>query len=242
MRLPIVMYHEVDTKNLGKYIISPREFEEDIMYLKKEGYTTINIEDLIAFEYNNVNLPEKPIMLTFDDGYSSIYSYILPILKKYDCKIVLSIVGEYVDKSTKEKYPNGYLNWSQVKELVDSPYVEIQNHTYEMHGMSKRNGCKIIKGESYDEYKMKLLNDIGYLQRLIKEKTGYAPKAFTYPFGVTCKECNEILEDMGFTTTLSCYSGVNLLSGNKKELYELKRFNRPSGINRKKFFSQFEIK
>lgn len=242
VRLPIIMYHEVNSKGLGKYIISPQEFEEDIIYLKKEGYTTINIEDLIAFEYNNIKLPEKPIMLTFDDGYSSSYTHILPILKKYDCKIVVSIVGEYVDKSTKGTYPNGYLNWPQVKELVDSTYVEIQNHTYSMHELSKRKGCKIIKGESFNEYKTEIIDNIGYLQLLIEEKTGYRPRAFTYPFGITCKECDEILEGMGFIVTLSCYSGVNLLSGNKEELYELKRFNRPSGINRIKFFSQFEIK
>lgn len=240
VRLPIIMYHEVNTKGLGTYVISPREFEEDIIYLKKEGYTTIDIEDLVAFEYNNINLPEKPIMLTFDDGYFSMYTYILPILEKYDCKAVISIVGEYVDQSTEKQYPNGYLNWSQVKELEASPNVEIQNHTYSMHELSKRKGCKIIKGESFDDYKTELLDDIGYLQLLIEENTGNKPKAFTYPFGITCKECDEILEEIGFIATLSCYSGVNVLKGDKEELYELKRFNRPSGINRVKFFKQFE--
>nr|WP_312578614.1 polysaccharide deacetylase family protein [Sedimentibacter sp.] len=240
IRLPIIMYHEINSKNLGKYIVSPQELEEDIVFLKNSGYTTITIEDLIAFEYNDAKLPEKPIMLTFDDGYYSSYSYILPIFEKYNCKAVISIVGEYVDESTKSEYSNGYINWSQVKELVDSPYIEIQNHTYAMHELSERKGCKIIEGESYDKYKMQILDDVGYLQMLIQEKTGYTPKAFTYPFGITCKECDEILEEMGFMATLSCYSGVNLLSGNIEELYELKRFNRPSGINRANFFKQFE--
>lgn len=240
VRLPIIMYHEVNTKNLGNYIVSPLELEEDIIYLKKEGYTTINIEDLVAFEYNNIDLPKKPLMLTFDDGYFSSYSYILPILKKYDCKAVISIVGKYVDESTEATYPNGYVNWSQVKELVDSPYVEIQNHTYSMHEISEKKGCKIIKDESFDEYKTRIVDDIGHLQLLMEEKTSYTPKAFIYPFGITCKECDEVLKEMGFTATLTCYSGVNLLSGNTEELYGLKRFNRPSGINRTKFFKQLE--
>jgi len=234
------MYHEINTKNLGEYVVSPKELEDDLVYLKNAGYTTITIEDLIAFEYDDAKLPEKPIMLTFDDGYYSSYSYILPIFEKHNCKAVISIVGEYVDESTKEQYPNGYINWSQVKDLVDSPYVEIQNHTYAMHELSNRKGCKIIQGESFDEYKMQILDDIGYFQLLIQEKTGYTPKAFTYPFGIICKECDTVLEEIGFRATLSCYSGVNLLSRNIEELYGLKRFNRPSGINRAVFFKQFE--
>jgi len=239
-RLPIIMYHEVDTKNLGKYIVSPKELEEDIIYLAKEGYTTITIEDLIAFEYNDIPLPQKPIMITFDDGYYSSCTLILPILQKYNCKAVISIVGKYVDESTDATYSNPYLNWAQVKELVDSPYVEIQNHSYSMHDLSKRKGCSIIKGESYDKYKNKIIEDVGYLQSQINEKTGYTPKAFTYPYGIICEECDEILEELGFIATLSCYSGVNLLSKNQKELYKLKRYNRPSGINRVNFFKQFD--
>jgi len=239
-RLPIIMYHEVNTKNLGKYVISPKELEEDIIYLKKEGYRTITIEDLIAFEYNDILLPEKPIMITFDDGYYSSCTHILNILQKYDCKAVISIVGKYVDESTNDIYPNAYLNWSQVKELVDSPYIEIQNHSYSMHELSKRKGCSILKGESYDKYKSEIIDDIGFLQSQIEEKTGYTPKAFTYPFGIICKECDEILEELGFFATLSCFSGVNLLSKTQEELYTLKRYNRPSGINRANFFKQFE--
>ncbi len=78
VRLPIIMYHEVNTKNLGKYIVSPKELEEDIIYLINEGYTTITIEDLIAFEYNDIELPEKPIMITFDDGYYSSCKHYTP--------------------------------------------------------------------------------------------------------------------------------------------------------------------
>lgn len=242
IKLPIIMYHKVskNLKSLGKYTISPKEFEEDLIYLKKQGYTTIGVEDLIAYEYNNIDLPEKPIMLTFDDGYISAYTYIYPILKEYNCKAVISIVGEYVDTSTKNPYPDPYLNWTQVEELISSENIEIQNHTYSMHKLGNREGCRIMKGESYEKYKEAILKDVGNFQLLIKEKTGYLPKAFTYPYGFSCKECSSILREMGFLVTITCDTGINLLSGNIDELYELKRINRPSGINRVQFFSQFE--
>ena len=92
VRLPIIMYHHVlkDSNKWGKYIVSPKEVEKDIIYLKEQGYTTILMEDLINFVYNNGKLPDKPILLTFDDGYMSNYTYVLPLLKKYDCKAVVS--------------------------------------------------------------------------------------------------------------------------------------------------------
>ncbi len=240
--LPIIMYHNV-SKNprlLGKYTISQKELEEDIIYLKEQGYTTIVVEDLIAFEYNGISLPEKPIMLTFDDGYSNINRYVLPLLEKYDCKAVVSIIGEYVEKSSENNYSDPYLNWTQINELIDSGYIEIQNHTYSMHTLDNRKGCSIMKGESYEEYKEAILKDVGKLQQLMKEKTGYTPNAFTYPYGFSCEECTEILKDMGFLSTITCNVGVNSLRGKENELYELKRVNRPTGINHASFFAEFD--
>lgn len=243
IKLPIIMYHHIlkNPRYWGKYVVSPDDFEKDIIYLKKEGYTTIVMQDLIDFVYKKKELPEKPIMLTLDDGYSTNYTYILPILEKYDCKAVISIVGEYVDKCTEDPVCNTtYLNWEQVKELVESPYVEIQNHSYSMHENAKRRGSCKMKGESYEEYRRALLDDVGKMQILMEEKTGYVPVAYTYPYGFISKESTTILTDMGFLATLSCYTGVNMLSGNKDELFELKRFNRPNGIDQKQFFKQFE--
>ncbi|KAF5037575.1 polysaccharide deacetylase family protein [Sedimentibacter saalensis] len=242
VRLPVLMYHKVlkNRNSLGKYTVLPSELEADLIYMKEHGYTTVTVEDLVAYVYNDVSLPEKPIMLTFDDGFRSYYTYVLPLLEKYESKAVMSIIGEYVDKSSEDKNLNPYLNWSQVEELQASPYVEIQNHSYAMHKLNNRVGCTILDGESYDEYKKVIVNDVGYLQLLISGKTGYTPSAFTYPFGAMCKECKKILREMGFLASLSSTSGVNILTGDEDDLYELKRINRPSGINHDEFFKMLE--
>lgn len=243
IRLPIIMYHHVlkNSKYWGKYVISPDDFENDIIYLKKEGYTTIVMQDLIDYVYTKKELPEKPIILTLDDGFLTNYTYILPILEKYNCKAVVSIVGKYVDDCSDASGCNStYLNWSQVKELVESEYIEIQNHSYSMHEDSVRRGSCKKKSETYEEYKKALNDDVGKMQILIEEKTGYKPSTFTYPYGFISKESDQILKEMGFLATLSCYKGLNLLTGNKDELHELKRFNRPKGINQEQFFKQFE--
>ena len=70
VEVPVVMYHSMlkDEARHGQYVISPEEFENDLQYLQSHGYTTILIEDLIAYTKGG-SLPEKPVLLTFDDGY-----------------------------------------------------------------------------------------------------------------------------------------------------------------------------
>lgn len=242
VRLPIIMYHQIlkDKKTWGKYVISPDDFEKDLIYFIENGYTTITMQDLIDFAYNDKELPEKPIMITFDDGYLTSKVYVLPLLKKYNLKAVVSIVGEFTDRFSEnkdERISYAHLTWDDVNELIDSGHIEIQNHSYNMHKFTKRKGITKLRKESLEDYRKSLNNDILHMQDLVENKTGYKPLAFTYPFGSVCKDAEPILRDMGFLALLTCNEGVNLLSGDKEELFCLKRYNRPYGIDRVKFFS-----
>ena len=80
VRVPVIMYHAVmdDASRLGKYVISPEELESDFKWLSENGYTAILSEDLINYTENGAALPEKPILLTFDDGYYNNYLYAYP--------------------------------------------------------------------------------------------------------------------------------------------------------------------
>lgn len=242
VRLPIIMYHQIlkDKNTWGKYVISPNDFEKDLIYFVENGYTSITMQDLIDFAYNDKELPEKPIMITFDDGYLTSKVYVLPLLKKYNLKAVVSIVGEFTDRFSEnkdERISYAHVTWDDVNELINSGYIEIQNHSYNMHKTSKRKGITKLKKESLEDYRKALNNDILHMQDLIESKTGYKPLAFTYPFGSVCKDAEPILRDMGFLALLTCNEGVNMLSGDKEELFSLKRYNRPYGIDRVKFFS-----
>ena len=101
VEIPIVMYHSLlkDEARHGKYVISPAEFENDLQYLKKHGYTTILMSDLIAYTQGK-ELPGKPVLLTFDDGYYNNYLYAFELAKQYQCKFVISPIGYYADQYT----------------------------------------------------------------------------------------------------------------------------------------------
>ncbi len=229
VRLPIIMYHEVKTCNTGKDVILPSEFEKDLKYLLEYKFETITMKDLIDYVYDSAPLPQNPIILTFDDGYLNNYRYVFPLLKKYKMKIVFSIIGKNTDDFTNIPDDNldySHVTWAQLHEMVSSGYVEVQNHTYNMHKTSKRFGCSIKPGESDPDYEKALKGDIERLQALIKLSTGAEPTAFAYPYGKYCEKTDEILKKMGFKATLSCRYGINLISMNPDDLWGLKRLCR----------------
>ena len=242
--VPIIMYHSIlkDPSRSNKYTVTPAVLEEDLKYIKDKGYTTVTIADLISYVYDDSPLPEKPIVLTFDDGHYNNYGYLFPLLEKYDMKAVISIVGSYTDKFTETDEANliySYLRWKDIKELMDTGRIEFQNHTYNLHSNTgKRIGTKKIKGETDEHYKSILKDDILKLQQEFEENTNYTPKCFTYPFGGISNASLDIIKELGFKASLSCEQGINKLTKNPNSLYLLKRYNRPSYISTYNFFQK----
>lgn len=244
--LPIIMYHHISKKQsaLGDYVVSPEQFENDIIYFQELGYTSISVDELIKFSEGKFTMPEKPIMITFDDGYLSFYEYAFPILKKYNVKAVLSIIGRYTDLYSECDDRNvnyAHVTWDNVKELAKSGLVEIENHTYDLHTLNERKGSTIKAGESEDCYKQMLSGDIKTLQEKIKSVTGKTPLAFTYPFGRMCKQSYQIISDMGFKVSFGCEEKVNYLDKENPYLYKLRRFNRASGKSSYYFFKNILV-
>lgn len=240
--LPIIMYHQVKPYKLGENAISPYEFESDLKYLSKNNYTTITMTQLIDYEYNNKALPLKPIILSFDDGYLNNYVYVFPLLKKYNMKMVFSIVGKSTDDFTNIPSTNlnySHVTWNQLKEMTDSGYVEVQNHTNNLHITSNgRIGCMQKSNESLPHYVQVMIDDIGKLQEKITLMTGKTPNTFAYPYGRASKNTDPILKKLGFKASFSCNYGVNLISKNAEELFDLKRINRSHGQSIEKIITE----
>jgi len=232
--VPIIMYHLVteNSRYIGKYGIRPSQLEEDLKYLRDNGYNTVVMQDLIDFVVDGKRLPANPVVLTFDDGNSSDYKYLFPLLKQYEMKAVICIIGSAVDKMTEEhaKYPKGRypnLNWAQVVEMHESGLLEVQSHGYNVHGKA---GSGRLKRESEGEYHSRLAADLTKLQGLCEEHLGYKPNTFCYPLGVISKESRAVLEELGFVASLSCQEGINVITYEDKAcLFKLNRNNRPSG-------------
>lgn len=242
--VPIIMYHSVlkDTALSGKYIVTPDTLINDIKYLKSSGYTFVSIEELVNYTQSQGELPEKPVILSFDDGYYNNYGYVKPILEKYDAKAVFAVVGSYTDEYSKTNIANltyGYMRWTDIYDLFLSSRTEVANHSYDFHSTDKgRKGAMRKEGEAVEEYKSLFRADTSKAQERFLQKTGFAPIIYVYPFGASSPESEDVIKEMGFKASLSCNEGVNLITRDPNCLFMLKRYNRPSGINTSDFFAR----
>ncbi|WP_099205035.1 polysaccharide deacetylase family protein [Scatolibacter rhodanostii] len=240
--VPVVMYHSLlkDPSRHGEYVISPDTLEKDLTYLKENGYETVVVQDLINYT-NGGNLPAKPVMITFDDGYYNNYLYGMEIAEKLDCKFVVSPIVSVTELFTASQEENAYyshLTWDMLKEMSDSGRIEVQNHSYDMHTIGARKGVKKKQGESDESYKKAIENDLLKAQDEIEKHVGKRPTAFAYPFGAVSKTTPELIKEMGFSATLTSAEKISVITRDKDSLYNLGRFVRPSGITTKEFFEK----
>jgi len=232
--LVIVMYHAICPGRCEKYVIPPKLLEEDLKYLKDNGYAGIKVADLINFQEKDTPLPEKPVVLTFDDGNRTNYIHAFPLLKKYDMKAVMAVVGAFTDSNYKkdgcrDETCKTYLTYAQMKEMAESGLVEIQNHSYDLHKVAKRNGMKMMSGETFEEYERVLKADLSRLEQKLEENAGIRCTAIAFPFGAYTKHSTvEVVKKLDYKASLTCNEGVNYIH-KQTDLFMLKRYNRAYG-------------
>ena len=240
--LPVLMYHEVKYEDLGKDVILPEEMESDLRYLAREGYTTVHMADVLAYVYDRAPLPEKPILLTFDDGYGSNYQYLFPLLREYGAKAVISVIGRSADEFSllpERESPYVHATWAQLLEMRSSGLVELQNHSYDMHkdGETAR-GCGRSRNEAGLDYERRVRADADRLQEELYRLTGSPATTFAYPYGFYDSVLEGLMEEIGFSSTLTCDFGVNRITHDPACLRGMKRICRSHGIDLESLLEQ----
>lgn len=246
--LPILMYHSLlnDPSRQNDYVLSPEVFEQDLLYLRDNGYTAISADELADYVYDGAPLPDKPVMITFDDAHLNTLTYGLPLLEKYDMRAVVSVIGEFTEQSSAEDDHNpnySYLTWEEVKAIEATGRFEIGNHTYDMHkGKGARRGIAKKRGEDEKSYTDAVSLDILKLQDALERYSGVRPTVFAYPFGEICEESKPLIKQLGFRMSFSCTEKINRIDQYDTGcLYCLGRFNRPSFISTADFMKRCGI-
>lgn len=244
--VPVVMYHSLLPGGNSDYVIDPALLEQDLIYLQQQGYTTVVMADLLAYVQEGTPLPDKPVMLTFDDGYYNNYLYAHPLLKQYGMKALLSPIGSvsefYSDHPEEQNKPRySHVTWTQLAEMVKSGVWEIGHHSYDLHRTDKgRRGVAQKKGEPDATYRQRLTEDLQKATTLLKKHVGVTPTTFTYPFGAHTAGTDPILKEAGFAATLSCVERVSRITRSPDSLWRIGRHRRPPGIDSHRFFTQLE--
>lgn len=245
--LPIIMYHSILKSNSaqGTYVISPDVFEADIKYLQEHGYTTVFVSEVVAYVESGQPLPEKPVILSFDDGNLNNLTYIVPLLEKYGMKAVISVVGEFVEQAVAEDDHNpayAYLTWEEICLALESGLVEIGNHTFALHSTGGRRGASPRQGETQEEFQQFLRQDLQKLQDNLKEYCNLTPIVFVYPYGLIHPDSLDVVKSLGFKASFSCNEEINYITRNANCLFCLGRYNRPAGISTAAFMKKIEAR
>ena len=120
--VPVLYYHSVDPSEANEVIISPEKLREELTFIKDSGYTTLTMSELNDYILNNAPIPEKSIVITFDDGYADNYANAFPILKELDMKATIFVISNFTDND------GYYMTSQQIKEMSDYG-IDIQSHT-----------------------------------------------------------------------------------------------------------------
>lgn len=188
--VPILCYHGVldEAWGLKGLFVKVDEFEAQMKYLSENGYTTLFISEL-----PKANLYEKPIVLTFDDGYLDVYTNAYPILQKYNLKANLYIISSYF---------NGvYMTTDMVKELSKSPLIEIGSHTITHVALSSVTDEEDLEHEIRDskvaleELTGKNIDILAYPTGAYNDKVLELTKKY-YKYGLSTKVGKEDPEDL----------------------------------------------
>ncbi len=240
VELPVLMYHSVTTSGKSRYIVTPEQMEQDLVAILDASFTPVFASEVIAYAAGEGTLPEKPVLLTFDDGHYNVLKNVLPLFEKYGACGVVCVIGKYTEyasthigESHKESY--SYLTWDDISLLEKSGFFEIGNHSYDMHEFSPRYGIGRIKGESDEVYREKFLSDTKRLECKIEQCGCRKPRVYAYPFGRYNKVAKTALVSCGYAMTLTCEEGISKIKrGDKESVLQLKRFNRESSYSSQK--------
>lgn len=217
--LYILMYHDLvqgDGQGLNNWMLTRDRFREDLEWLAGHGYTTVLPRELAAGE----PLPERAVMLTFDDGYASSYQLAYPLLQEYGAKAAVALIVSLTDNGDPE-----YLSWDMCREMDQSGLVELGSHTYDLHRDSPR-GVRRLPGESREEYEARVLPDLQRSIDLIEEQVGRPPGYFAYPYGQKDSWAAGFIAEHFSLTVITRHGSCDLSKG----LYSLKRCNVSMGV------------
>ena len=162
-RVPIFMYHASSEHNpgsLSELYVRPSEFEAQIRHLANNGYTFVTFDDW--FNLHNI---DKPVFITFDDGYECNYTEIFPLLKKYNARITIFLVADQIGE-------RGRLSEAMIREMSDSGLVKFESHTLSHPRLAN------ISTDS-----RRLRNELQRSREIIEEITGRRVHAVSYPYG-----------------------------------------------------------
>ncbi|KUJ86420.1 MAG: hypothetical protein XD36_3154 [Halomonas sp. 54_146] len=241
----VISYHDVVdssvTPDLDIYsqTITRSRLVEHFNLIALGGYQPVSLQQIIDAKAGGKPLPEKAVLLTFDDGYRSFYDIVFPLLKLYNFPAVQAVVGSWLNVPAGGQVPYGsitlprerFMTWEQVKILDESPLVEIASHTYNLHygvlgnPMGNEQAAAVTSiwnprdgYESEADYLVRIRQDMAETKQLFEQHLGRTPHIMVWPYGAYSEATLNIAAEYGMQYTFSLLSGPNQLNDSMRSM------------------------
>ena len=228
----ILSYHEISEKSEtldSSYAVTPTNFEAQVQWFIKNGYHFIGVDTILKYRKTGKPLPDKAVLMTFDDGYASVYDNAFPIIQKYKIPAVVALVGSWLEATVRADFSGHmiarekFLNQKQLKEMVKSGFIEIASHTHSMHKgiMGNPQGntqpavrtrqwlVDVQKYEDEASYQKRVYDDLLRNNTFLEKYTGQKPRIIVWPYGHYNIEVRKIAEKLGMPIGLTLDDGSN---------------------------------
>ncbi len=210
--VPILMYHDILPKKEVFFDVTPEELEAHFQKIKEAGLTPISPDALYAHLRTGVPLPDKPVLLSFDDGYGGHYQYVYPLLKKYNFPAVFSIYLKKVEGKTKRSS----VTWAQLREMAADPLVTIASHSI--------NHPRDLRPLTDDELNQEVIQ----AKVLLEKQLGIPIRYFTYPEGKYDARVKQWAIAAGYKMAFSMDDLNEGYAGQSPDLFSISRFGQSS--------------
>lgn len=221
-RFVAIAFHDVvdDVHDLGSDDIATGQLVAVFDWLKGNGWSSISLDDIEAARSGRHPFPPKPILLTFDDGYASIYDRVYPLLLAYRFHAVFSLVGSWMDARPNDTVRYGdelvprsrFVSWEHAREMAASGFAEFASHGYNLHrgipGNPQGSMLPASASWEYDQrtgryesdaaFQARVLSDLRRSISLMRARLGHTPRAMAWPFGRTAGPAQAAALQAGF--------------------------------------------
>ncbi len=201
LNIPILCYHNLNPVKPGSMNMTPQKFESQMKWLKDHGFHFIPLQEAVEYiQGKRTSLPEKAIVLTVDDGWQSAYTYLYPIIKKYNIPTTLFIYPGTISQG------KNAMTWEELKELQQTGLFDIQSHTntHPNFKQTKRH----LSASAYEKY---VARELANSKKILEEKMGKPITLLAWPFGIYNTGLEEAAKNAGYTMAFT----IDALPANK---------------------------
>lgn len=212
--VPILMYHDFTTNAAGEFAVRVSRFDEHLTALENAGYRAVTFADLIDYVYFDGSLPERPVLITSDDGYTGVLELAAPCAVRHGMTLSCAVIGDLAGV-------NGHFPFDTV--IPDS--VEIVSHTFALHDRAGWNGAVCPDAEIL-RYEQIVTEDCEAMKQVCGERFPLTASVLIYPHGSYSVESERIFHELGYVATVTCDRGIaDVRRGEPETLYALPRIS-----------------